>query len=241
MNKSTLLPLFATCLLTLSTASYAKGLQVSPTTITMSGNQPSSTLLVSNTGDSPIFVQVRAYKWGQTGNDEFDLTPSKNIDVSPPLLTIAPKQSQEVRVIQSSPQNLTSEAYYRIIVDELPTPSTKPKKGVALFLRHNIPLFINPGQEDDVSFICDSKKETGNLISISCLNNGPVHGKVSKVWVEQDGREVAVLGEGLIGYALPGYSLKRSYQAPSSITNGNADIVVMVNGKTIRSNLSRQK
>lgn len=125
--------------LTGSTA-YAQGLSVLPVNVFLSPGQRAASLTLTNNGDKPTSIQVRAYDWGQK-NDADQLSDSKIIAVSPPLFTIPPKGTQVVRLILRQPP-VGGEATYRIVLDQIPGPA---EPGVVqMVLRLSIPVFASP-------------------------------------------------------------------------------------------------
>ena len=118
----------------------AQSLSVLPVNVFLSPGQKSATMSVTNSGDRPTSIQVRAYDWSQKDNED-QLSPSKVVAVSPPLVTIPPKGTQVVRLILRQPST-GSEATYRLIVDQIPGPH---EPGVVqMVLRLSIPVFVAP-------------------------------------------------------------------------------------------------
>lgn len=121
-------------------AAHAQSLSVLPVNVFLQPHQKAATLSVTNSGDKPTSIQVRAYDWNQE-NDEDRLTASSVVVASPPLVTIPPGSAQIIRLIlRQSPQG--KEATYRIILDQIPGP-TQPGV-VQMVLRLSIPIFAMP-------------------------------------------------------------------------------------------------
>ena len=79
----------------LSSTAAASGLQVSPVTLSLQARQNAEGLWLSNTGDRVVHAQVRVYHWTQEGGEE-QLTPSRGLLVSPPMLEIAPGTEMKI-------------------------------------------------------------------------------------------------------------------------------------------------
>ena len=133
------LTLFALAALVASNA-FGAGLQVAPVSVALAQAERAAVLTISNTGTSPMNVQVRAYKWTQSEQDEYVLDATNDLIVSPPIMQLAPGAQQELRLIRTQPSS-AQEQQYRIIVDELPSPTVALKKGINLMLRHTFPSF----------------------------------------------------------------------------------------------------
>lgn len=121
-------------------AACAQGLSVLPVNVFLPPGQRAASLTLTNGGDKPTSMQVRAYDWSQK-NDEDQLVDSNFIAVSPPLFTIPPKGTQVVRLILRRPP-AGGEATYRIVLDQIPGP--KEPGEVQMVLRLSIPIFAAP-------------------------------------------------------------------------------------------------
>ncbi len=118
----------------------AQTLTVLPVNIDMRPGQLATTLTVLNQGAAETSVQVRALAWTQPNGLEM-LTPSTEVLVSPPIVTIPAGASQVVRlVLRHAPTG--REATYRILLDQIP-PAAAPGT-VRVALRLSIPVFAEP-------------------------------------------------------------------------------------------------
>jgi fimbrial chaperone protein len=165
-------------------ATGAQSLSVLPVNVFLQPGQKAATLSVTNSGDKPTSIQVRAYDWGQK-NDEDELTASNIVVVSPPLVTIAPGSTQVVRLIlRQSAQ--TREATYRIILDQIPGPS---ESGVVqMVLRLSIPVFVAPATKAASQAQFHLERDGDKLFLVG-VNTGLSHEVVHDIVVTaSDGR-----------------------------------------------------
>ena len=127
-------------------AAMASGLQVSPISLSLQAKQNASGLTLSNTGDKAIHAQVRVYHWSQ--NEEGDqLTASRGLLASPPMIKLQPGEKQLIRVIRASapPSGVGAvEDAYRLSIDEIPVQSTDEKTGIQFALSYSLPVFVQP-------------------------------------------------------------------------------------------------
>ena len=121
-------------------AAGAQSLKVLPVNIQMSPGEKAATLTVTNDGNAPTAIQIRAYDWKQVDGKD-TLTASSNVLASPPVATIAPGDSQVVRLVLRRPPE-EREATYRILLDQIP-PATEPGV-IHMVLRLSIPIFAQP-------------------------------------------------------------------------------------------------
>jgi fimbrial chaperone protein len=130
----------AVALLFAGSAAGAQSLSVLPVNVFLPAGEKAASLSLTNHGDKPTSIQTRAYDWGQL-NDQDQLTDSKLVVVSPPLVTIPAGGTQVIRLIlRQTP--VGSEATYRIVLDQIPGPN---EPGVVqMVLRLSIPIFAAP-------------------------------------------------------------------------------------------------
>jgi fimbrial chaperone protein len=158
------------CLLMASGAAIAQSLSVLPVNIQMAPRQMATTLTVINQGPAETSVQVRAFAWKQVNGTE-QLTASEDVQVSPPIATIAPGATQIVRlVLRRAPQG--SEATYRILLDQIPPAAESGTVRVAL--RLSIPVFALPNARTaaQVKYRVENKDGVATLIA---TNDGNRH------------------------------------------------------------------
>lgn len=205
---------FPAVLMVAASAAGAAGLQVSPINMVLAGNQRAGVFTLDNTGKIPLNAQARIYLWTQSPTDEFVLTLTNDIIVSPPIMQLAAGASQEIRVIRTkSAAPNAPEQHYRLIVDELPSPTAAPQKGISVLIRHNIPVFLNAEDWPNAQLEWKASAQGGKT-RISIHNTGAVRAQIGRIWLEQDGKESVDLSRGLTGYALPGSTLLREYAVP---------------------------
>lgn len=206
------LGVFAAVFLT-SPAARAQALSVLPVNVQMAPGEQASTVTVSNQGSSQTAVQIRAYKWNQQGDSD-ELTPSNEVVVSPPIATIAPGESQVVRLILRQPPQ-GHEATYRIILDQIPPPA---EPGIVhVVLRMSIPIFAQPTTRAaaDVQFHVEVKDGSTYLVGV---NNGLRHESIRGIGLKtSDGRELKAAG-GASPYILAGSTRHWKIDAPEVLT-----------------------
>jgi len=121
-------------------AAGAQALSVLPVNIFFAPGERATSLTVTNQGKAETAIQIRAFDWSQKGNDD-QLAPTGVVVLSPPIAKLAPGATQVIRIVlRQSPA--TSEATYRILVDQIPPPA---EPGVVhMVLRMSIPIFVQP-------------------------------------------------------------------------------------------------
>jgi fimbrial chaperone protein len=197
----------------------AQALSVMPVNVHMAPGEQAATVTVSNQGSSSTAVQIRAYKWNQEGDND-ELTASTDVVVSPPISSLAPGESQVVRLIQRQPPQ-GREATYRIIVDQIPPPA---EPGVVhVVLRMSIPIFAQPKTRAtaDMQFHVEVKDGKTYLVG---TNDGLRHETVRGIELKtSDGRELKTEA-GASPYILAGTTRHWRIDAPGDLPLPNDTI-----------------
>ena len=200
------------------TAAHGANLQISPVSISFQPGQNSAGIQLQNNGDTPLYGQVRVYAWDQ--RDGVDaLTPTTQLVASPPIIEIAARSSQTIRLVRrgaTAGQTAApggAEQTYRILIDELPRGD--PLQGnVAIRLQYSVPAFVLPGDAQAAPNIEWTTFQRAGAWHLRARNTGALHAQIGATSVNVGGRN-AVLSKGLLGYALPGRA--REWPLPADV------------------------
>ncbi|ASK26655.1 fimbrial biogenesis chaperone [Neisseria chenwenguii] len=211
---------------------FSAGLQISPISLSIPAKQRAGMFHLSNTGSRPLTAQVRVFRWEQNDKGEEVLTPSKDVLASPPMVKIAAGGKQQFRVIRTKPSSGVEEAY-RLIVDELPQPSTKPLKGLQFVMRYSVPVFLN-GEENPEPTLQWRVEQTGGKTFLRVTNSGKSRAQLSNIaLLPQGAKKEEALANGLAGYVLPGKTWQRALSySPAQLRAGK--ISATVNGRLVK-------
>ena len=190
----------------------SESIHVKPTTLVLGPNQESAALTVTNESDTPLRSQVRVFAWDQK-NGKDDLQPTQEIAASPPMATLAPHASQQVRIVRLSKSAPASEKSYRILVDDLPDASLAPKVGVEIQLRYSIPVFVTSASASPPNMTVVAKV-SGDTISLMAQNKGGSHVQATNITVEYADGVSTPVTKGLAGYVLAGKSMQWTLAIP---------------------------
>jgi fimbrial chaperone protein len=146
-------------------------------------------LTVTNRNPDKVSFQVRGFSWQQDAQGDDVLAPTDALMSSPPIATVQPGASQVVRlVLRQPPQG--REGTYRVIFDQLPTPSEPGM--IHVLIRLSIPVFAEPASRvvPDVTWRISNDAGRWWLVA---TNHGTRHLTVSKMkLVAPDGQELPV-------------------------------------------------
>jgi len=184
--------------------SKAAGWEIDPVRIELSTQQQTAALNIKNTTNQSTSIQIQAVTWAQRdGKDVF--APTKEILVSPPIVTIAPKSEQIVRVALRRDASATNELTYRLNLQELPPRQAGNFTGVKVALRVTLPIFVQsidggavPKMEWDVS------RMDKDQFKATLRNSGNAHIQISDFALYIPGIDKAIAGESGSSYVLAG-------------------------------------
>lgn len=199
--------------------------------------QSAQGLWLTNSGDDSLNAQVRVFRWTQVGGKDV-LTPTRSMLASPPTLGLEPGSRQLVRVIRVGAEDLEGgEEAYRLLVDELPPSTDQIETGIRYVLRHSVPAFVLPAPPPDAADVAASlqwslvRDEDG--VALQARNSGAFHAQLSQVSLLPPGAAPIEINAGLLGYVLPGMTMRWSLKsAPAQLPSGTR-LKVSVNGKPV--------
>jgi fimbrial chaperone protein len=199
------------CIACAANTARAGSFQVSPMRIEFGASRPTTVLRVSNTGAEAVTVQAEVRAWSYAGErDVFGDTD--DVLLNPPIFTIAPGATQFVRVGLRARTAATSEASYRLFLEELPRPSAPEGTVVRTLLRISLPVFVpSPGAAPKLQWRV--ARDGAAAVLLSATNTGNAHVHVSGISLRPQGG-VAVASKNLAAYLLPGQT--REWKIPGA-------------------------
>jgi len=204
----------------------AASLQVAPILLEVTSPGAATTVTLRNTGAAPIATQIRVFRWIQEGGKE-KLEPTANVVASPPASELRPGQDYVVRVVRLTQNPVAGEEAYRILIDELPEVSHRPRT-INFVVRHALPLFFDAlgSSAPEVGWRVTQK---GRAVSLTATNTGDRRIRLASVRIG-GGAKTASFGPGLAGYAL-GHSAM-SWTAAASGSGLQPGAKVSITGQT---------
>ncbi|EEC7126812.1 molecular chaperone [Salmonella enterica] len=220
---------------TLSPA-IAAGLQIAPVSLTLQGTQNADGIWLSNAGDTPINAQVRVYRWTQSDNSD-KLTYAQGLVISPPMLALAPGEKQLVRVIRTGLTTSNTEDTWRLSIDEL-SPVNREKNQIQFVMHYSVPVFIQPaGLSDATPKLQWKLVQADGKAFIEVNNQGNSHAQLAQANFVADSGARKIITPGLLGYVLPGSTIRWIIPVSASDAERGGKIEVMINGQKTVQNL----
>lgn len=217
----------------------AASLQVAPTSVELKPSEKGKAVWLSNTDpDTPVRAQVRLFRWTQQ-NGEDKLEPTRDLAISPPLVELAGSGRQLVRVIRTGAPPTGPETSYRIIVDEVPSGESAEETGLKFLLRYSIPVFVLPVGEAPITYDLKPRLErSGDAATLMVGNRGNQHAQLADLaYIDPSGKRHELMA-GLVGYVLPGQTMRWALPASASRYNDSGNFKVRINGEAVEQTLT---
>lgn len=236
MSKYGLLRGLAAALLIACGPACASGLQVAPVGLEFAPGSTAQGVWLTNTGNDLLRAQVRVFHWTQADGQDV-LTPAQGLVASPPMLNLQPGAQQLVRVIRTGAPAGPNEDAFRLLIDELPQPEKEEKSSVRYILRYSVPAFVeSAGSQSASPALTWSVQRDGDGFALVVSNNGTRHAQLSDASLQPAGGKPITLSSGLLGYVLPGSTMRWPLKQPAQLGNGTL-LKVTVNGKPVEQTL----
>ncbi|KAF1055651.1 MAG: hypothetical protein GAK43_00446 [Stenotrophomonas maltophilia] len=217
-------------------APAATSLQVAPTSVELQARQRAGELWLTNSGTSPLTLQVRIFRWVQQDGQE-QLLPTDEVVASPPMQTLAAGQQQLVRVMRASAEPPAEQRYYRMIVDQVPDLATRTDS-MQFVLRYSIPVFVQPVGGDRLKPDLQARllhlDDGRHGVEIS--NTGKAYAQVADLALGSRERP-RIVHPGLLGYVLPGQVMRWPLER-TAVDRDNDQITAKINGESEQTPLS---
>ena len=164
------------CIFSAAGPARAAKVAVAPVNISITRDQHSALLTVTNEDSQPVRFSLSTYAWAQSETGAMELKPTTDIIFFPAQLTLAAGESRNIRLgTQVTPGDV--ERTYRIFLDELPEPavagSTHTMK-IHVLTKIGIPIFIVPDKVTKQAQLTNLAAHKSAL-SFQVQNTGNVH------------------------------------------------------------------
>lgn len=196
---------------------------VDPLLIRLNAQDNNAVLTISNPTANEIRFEIKAFAWDQVPPDgTMQLTPTTDVVIFPPLVTLKAHTTQRVRVGTTLTPGAIEKSY-RMLIEELPSNTARVNANqVTVRTRIGVPVFVEPARPE-LSGRIDSVSVVGRVVSIALSNTGTTHAMVDNVVVRgMSGPDQVVFEDSLQGwYVLAGktrtwkYTFKPAQCRPS--------------------------
>ena len=205
---------------------------VTPVRVYMASHERAAAITVTNDGEDELVMQTDIYEWKQTPDGKELLTLSEDMIMAPPILKMAPRSHQVIRLISLNEKSRDHQSTYRMLVREIPEARRmRADLQVQIAYAFSIPIFITPpGALAKVE--CVLARLGSDAVQAVCQNSGSAAAHLTGLHINNSAQEtVTSITTG--AYILPGvhrsFDLKRKEGA---IPSGNIRLVVVMSDGT---------
>lgn len=214
---------------------HAAQFTITPVRIFMAPRDRAVAVTVQNDSDEEVVMQADLYTWRQRADGSDDLQLTEDLILTPPILKLAPRGRQVVRLARLGPPPAGTQLSYRLIVREIPEARQNQQEQLQLqvALAFSLPVFISPpGVKRDLQ--CGLERGGANTVRATCRNAGNAYAQIRAMELtDAQGNKLA--GRDAGAYILP--SIQRSFdlQRPEGrIPGGNVKLQVALDDGTLQ-------
>jgi fimbrial chaperone protein len=192
---------------------------VTPVRIYMTPKDRAVAVTITNEGDTPVALQADVNVWTQKPDGTDETTLTEDLILSPPIVKLAPKAKQVVRLALLVPADASRQLTYRLVLREI-SEAEAPKKqtvDVPIALALSMPVFITPPSAARV-VSCSAARVDVKSLAVSCSNTGTAYAQIREVTVKRKGKLEARFEGGV--YVLPGAKQAIPLKAEQGVAPG---------------------
>jgi fimbrial chaperone protein len=181
----------------------AGSFSISPLRVELSTSAQTGALTIRNQEATPVVVQAQAMLWAQDGEQD-QLTPTRDILVSPAVFTIPGSGSQLVRVALRVPADAQRELSYRLLLTEVPQPASPDYTGLNVSLRLSLPVFVAPAVPTRPQLEWSAARAADGAVTLTARNAGNAHERILNFSVAPSTSAATAISRNVTAYVLPG-------------------------------------
>jgi fimbrial chaperone protein len=208
---------------------------VTPVRIFMTPRDRAVAITITNEGDEELVMQADIFTWKQKATGEDDLALTDDLILAPPIVKLAPRSRQVVRLARVNAEASPNQQTYRLVVREVPEARPADKNvQLQIALAFSMPVFVTPPSAKS-ELACSAERASADSVRVKCANTGNAYVQPREfTLLTAAGEKLAGPDNG--GYILP--SVSRSFtvkRAEGRIPAGNAKLAVTLDNGTTQS------
>jgi len=180
---------------------HGQRVEISPTTLSLSGPGSTTTCTVLNNADTVSASQIRLRQWYQSYGQDV-LAETSDVVASPPFISLDPGTRQIVRVANLTAQPGGSELCFRLLLNELPSAGSLTNSGITMLIAFSLPVFVAGTDAAPPQITGQFAVGTDGRPVLRVINGGDIHARLSDLSYTLANRVIFRL-PGLAGYVLP--------------------------------------
>lgn len=204
-------------------AASAGVFSVTPVRLYMTPRDRAIAVTLTNEGDTAVVLQADINSWSQKPDGTDELVLTEDLILAPPIIKLAPKARQVVRLALLKPADASKQLTYRMIIREVPEalPSTGIQVPIALAL--SMPVFITPPVAKR-QMDCSTSPADATAVNLRCSNTGTAYAQIREATIKRGEQTLAKFEGG--SYILPGASKTVSLKGEKAVPAGQAQLVI---------------
>jgi len=154
---------------------FAGVFTVTPVRIYMAPKERATAVTITNESDNELVMQADIYEWKQKPDGQDELTLTEDMFLSPPIIKMAPRSRQVVRLALLHKPGNDRQLTYRMIVREIP--EAKPNQTdlhLQVALAFSMPVFITPDSAK-AKLGCKVERVAADTVKAICQNTGAAY------------------------------------------------------------------
>ena len=210
----------------LTAPAFAGVFSVTPVRIFMTPRDRAVAVTLVNEGDSEVVLQADINLWTQNAQGADSLVLTDDMILSPPIIKLAPRARQVVRLALLKPADASRQLTYRMIIREVPE-ALAPQNNtmeVPIALALNMPVFITPPVAKR-ELVCDAARPDAQTVQAVCANTGTAYAQIREIQLRR-GEQVLARFEGG-NYVLPGARKPIALKTTEAVPSGDAMLHVV--------------
>lgn len=198
---------------------------VTPVRLFMTPRDRAIAVTIVNEGDTEIALQADINDWKQSADGVDDLKPTEDLILAPPIIKLAPRARQVVRLALLKPADASRELTYRMILREVPeaVPQKPDAVTVPISLALSMPVFITPPVAKR-QITCTVVRPQPEALAATCQNTGTAYAQIREINLSRDGKSIARFEGGQ--YILPGARKLVALTSEAAAPTGEAKLEV---------------
>ncbi|WP_332778078.1 fimbrial biogenesis chaperone [Polaromonas sp.] len=196
---------------------------VTPVRLYMTPRDRAIAVTLSNEADTAVVLQADINTWSQKPDGTDELVLTEDLILAPPIIKLAPKARQVVRLALLRPADASRQLTYRMIIREVPEALPAPGIQVPIALALSMPVFVTPPVAKR-QMSCSASRADAKTLNLKCSNTGTAYAQIREAAVMRGEQALAQFEGG--SYILPGASKTVSLKGEKTIPAGEAQLVV---------------
>lgn len=203
----------------------AGAFSVAPVRIHMTSRERVVAVSIANEGETEVALQADLNTWRQLPDGTDELQATEDLILAPPIIRLAPKARQVVRLALLRPADAQRQLTYRLIVREIPeiTQAKDQTIQVPITLALSMPVFVTPPNARRL-VACEVQRPDLKTLGSLCHNTGNAYAQVREVIWRRDDQELARFNGGV--YILPDARKLMQAEAGPLATPGPAQMEI---------------